>query len=100
MAVEGETRLKVFSFRPDTGEHEELPAIEAKVDNPNFIFSHDDRYVAWQCGRPNTGRDRRSIVGRYRGTGGQERKRNKRTHPHGNLGIESPVSVSENCGCV
>jgi Tol biopolymer transport system component len=53
--VEGETgRLKVFSFRPETGERTELPAIEAKVDNPNFSFSHDGQYVAWQCGRPNT----------------------------------------------
>ncbi len=53
--VEGETaRLKVFSFRPETGERKELPAIEAKVDNPNCIFSHDGRYVAWQYGRPNS----------------------------------------------
>jgi DNA-binding winged helix-turn-helix (wHTH) protein/Tol biopolymer transport system component len=54
VAVEGQTRLKFFSFRPETGEHKELPAIEAKVDNPNFIFSHDGQYVAWQCGRPNS----------------------------------------------
>ncbi len=53
--VEGVTgRLKVFSFRPETGERKELPAIEAKVDNPNFSLSHDGRYVAWQYGRPNS----------------------------------------------
>jgi Tol biopolymer transport system component len=55
VSVEGETgRLKVFSFRPENGERKELPAIEAKVDNPNFIFSHDGQYVAWQYGRPNS----------------------------------------------
>jgi Tol biopolymer transport system component len=53
--VAGETgRLKIFSFRPETGERNELPAIEAKVDNPNYSFSHDGQYVAWQYGRPNS----------------------------------------------
>jgi Tol biopolymer transport system component len=55
VSVKGVTgRLKVFSFRPETGERKELPAIEAKVDNPNFSLSHDGRYVAWQYGRPNS----------------------------------------------
>src|SRR5579885_324913 len=53
-AVEGQTRLKFSSFKPETGEHKELPAVGAMVDNPNFTFSHDGQYVAWQCGRPNT----------------------------------------------
>jgi hypothetical protein len=53
-AFGGRTRLKFFSFRPETGEHNELPALERMVDNPNFVFSHDGQYVAWQCGPPNT----------------------------------------------
>lgn len=54
VAVEGQTRLKFFTFEPETGNHKELPALGAMVDNSNFVFSHDGQYVAWQCGRPGT----------------------------------------------